>query len=110
MHIIGDVKDKACVVIDDMIDTAGTLCNAANALIQAGARSVSAYSTHGVLSGPALERISDSPLKKVVLTNTIPVDEKVEKCAKLEVLSVADLLAEAIRRINDHSSVSSLFV
>ncbi len=110
MHIIGDVKDRICVIVDDMIDTAGTLCNAAKALVTEGAKEVHAYSTHPVLSGPALDRISESPLGKVVLTNTIPVEDKAQACEKLQVLSVAPLLAEAIRRINDHSSVSSLFV
>lgn len=110
MHIIGDVKDRICVIVDDMIDTAGTLCNAAKALVAEGAKEVHAYSTHPVLSGPALDRISESPLGKVVLTNTIPVEDKAQACEKLQVLSVAPLLAEAIRRINDHSSVSSLFV
>ena len=110
MHSIGDVRGKVCVIVDDMIDTAGTLCNAAKALMEHGAKAVNAYATHAVLSGPALDRISESPLGKVVLTNTIPIQEKANACDKLQVISVAQLLAEAIRRINDHSSVSSLFV
>lgn len=110
MHIIGDVSDKNCVIVDDMIDTAGTLCTAANALSNAGALSVSACATHGVLSGPALERISDSRLQEVVVTNTIPSEAKVEQCERLRILSVSKLLAEAIRRIHNDESVSSLFV
>lgn len=110
MHIIGDVEGKDCVIVDDMIDTAGTLCNAARALKEQGARDVRAYSTHPVLSGPALERIEKSSLGEVVVTNTIPVSEKIEKCSKLRELSVAPLLGEAIRRIHGDDSVSSLFV
>lgn len=110
MHIIGDVSGKNCVIVDDMIDTAGTLCTAANALSNAGAVSVSACATHGVLSGPALERISDSQLQEVVVTNTIPAQEKVDQCKRLRTLSVSKLLAEAIRRIHNDESVSSLFV
>ena len=110
MHIIGDVADKNCVIVDDMIDTAGTLCTAAGALVNAGALSVSACATHGVLSGPALERIAASDLREVVITNSIPTHEKLEKCQRLRSLSVSKLLAEAIRRIHNDESVSSLFV
>jgi len=110
MHIIGDVKGKNCVIVDDMIDTAGTLCTAAKALSNAGAVSVSACATHGVLSGPALERITNSQLQEVVVTNTIPVQPRFEDCAQLRTLSVSKLLAEAIRRIHNDESVSSLFV
>ncbi len=110
MHIIGDVKGKNCVIVDDMIDTAGTLCTAANALLNAGAVSVSACATHGVLSGPALERITDSQLQEVVVTNTIPVQNRFKGCQQLRTLSVSKLLAEAIRRIHNDESVSSLFV
>ncbi len=110
MHIIGDVEGKNCVIVDDMIDTAGTLCTAASALSKAGAVSVSACATHGVLSGPALERIADSRLQEVVVTNTIPAQQKVEDCDRLRVLSISKLLAEAIRRIHNDESVSSLFV
>jgi ribose-phosphate pyrophosphokinase len=110
MHIIGDVKGKNCVIVDDMIDTAGTLCTAANALSNAGAMTVSACATHGVLSGPALERISNSKLQEVLVTNTIPVEGLVQKCDRLKTLSVSKLLAEAIRRIHNDESVSSLFV
>ncbi|MCF6179380.1 MAG: ribose-phosphate pyrophosphokinase [Geopsychrobacter sp.] len=110
MHIIGDVEGKNCMIIDDMIDTAGTLCTAASALSSAGAVTVSACATHGVLSGPALERISNSQLQEVVVTNTIPVEGLVEKCDRLKTLSISKLLAEAIRRIHNDESVSSLFV
>lgn len=110
MHIIGDVADKNCIIVDDMIDTAGTLCTAAGALVKSGALSVSACATHGVLSGPALERIAASDLREVVITNTIPSHDKLEKCQRLRSLSVSKLLAEAIRRIHNDESVSSLFV
>lgn len=110
MHIIGDVKDKICVIIDDMIDTAGTLCTAASALQKQGAVDVYACATHGVLSGPALDRISSSPLRKVFITDTIVMQDKLDQCDRLQCLSVSRLLAEAIRRINNAESVSSLFV
>lgn len=110
MHIIGEVKDKTCVIVDDMIDTAGTLCTAASALQNHGAVAVYACATHGVLSGPALDRISASPLKKVYITDTIPIQDKLEHCDRLESLTVSRILAEAIRRINNSESVSSLFV
>lgn len=110
MHIIGDVKDQVCIIVDDMIDTAGTLCHAAEALKKEGARQVYAYATHPVLSGPALERISNSCLEEVVVSDTIPCAEKVENCSKLRQLAVSKLLAEAIRRIHSDDSVSSLFV
>lgn len=110
MHIIGDVQDKNCVIIDDMIDTAGTLCAAATALQSQGAIDIYACATHGVLSGPALQRISESPLKKVFTTDTIPTHEKQNQCGTLQSLSVSHLLAEAIRRTHNAESVSSLFV
>ncbi len=110
MHIIGDVEGKNCVIIDDMIDTAGTLCAAANALQQQGAADVYACATHAVLSGPALQRISDSALKKVFITDTIPTQNKLDQCDTLTSLSVSHLLAEAIRRTHNAESVSSLFV
>lgn len=110
MHIIGEVKGKVCVIIDDMIDTAGTLCTAAKALQSEGATDVFACATHGVLSGPALERIDASSLQKVIVTNTIPAQEKIDQCNKLHGLTVSHLLAEAIRRIHNDESVSSLFV
>ncbi len=110
MHIIGDVQGKNCVIIDDMIDTAGTLCAAAKALQEQGAVDVYACATHAVLSGPALQRITDSPLKKVFITDTIPTQEKLAKCDTLSSLSVSHLLAEAIRRTHNAESISSLFV
>ena len=110
MHIIGDVKDQVCIIVDDMIDTAGTLCHAADALKAEGARQVYAYATHPVLSGPALERISNSCLEEVVVSDTIPCAEKLESCPNLRQLPVSKLLAEAIRRIHSDDSVSSLFV
>lgn len=110
MHLIGDVRGKAAIILDDMVDTAGTLTQAAKALKDHGAKTIYACATHGVLSGPAMDRINDSFIEEVVVTDTIPQGDKVEKSSKLKVLSVADLLAEAIRRIHQDESVSSLFV
>lgn len=110
MHIIGDVAGRRCLLLDDLIDTAGTLVNAANALMKAGALSVAACATHPVLSGPAVERIRESPLSEVVVTNSIPLREEAKAMGKFRVVSVARLLAEAIRRIHHSDSVSSLFV
>jgi ribose-phosphate pyrophosphokinase len=110
MHLIGDVKDKTAIILDDMIDTAGTLTQAARALKEHGAKTIYACATHGVLSGPAIDRINESDLEKVVITDTVPLGEKEAKTDKIKVLSVAELLAEAIRRIHQDESVSSLFV
>lgn len=110
MHIIGDVDGKTCIIVDDMIDTAGTLCQAATALKAHGAGDVHATATHAVLSGPALERINASSLKEVLISNTIPAEAKVIECPRLRIISVAKLLAEAINRIHGDESVSSLFV
>ena len=110
MNVIGDVKGKICILVDDMIDTAGTLCKAAEALKNEGAADVYGCATHAVLSGPALERINDSVLKQVIVTNSIPVEDKLKICPKLKCLSVAPLLGEAIDRIHNNQSVSSLFV
>jgi ribose-phosphate pyrophosphokinase len=110
MHIIGDVKGATCVIVDDMVDTAGTLTEAAGALINEGASAVYAVITHPVLSGPAIKRIEESPLKELVTTNTIPLALEGRSCSKIHVVSVAALLGEAIRRINNEESVSSLFV
>ena len=110
MHIIGDVEGKDCLMVDDLIDTAGTLVKGAEALLRAGAASVSACATHAVLSGPAVERIETSELKEVVLTNSIPLREDARAAGKISVLSVAPLLARAIQSIHEETSVSSLFV
>ena len=109
MNIIGDVKGKTAVIVDDMIDTAGTLMESTNALIEAGVREVHACCTHPVLSGPAGERIKNSPLKSVITTNTIPLRDELKQIEKIKVLSVAPLLGEAIIRIHSETSVSSLF-
>jgi ribose-phosphate pyrophosphokinase len=109
MNIIGDVKGRDCILIDDIVDTAGTLCNAAEALMKEGASSVAAYVTHGVLSGPALERISKSLMTELVTTDSINATDAVKACTKVRVISVAPLLAEAVKRISEETSVSSLF-
>ena len=109
MNIIGDVKDRRCVLVDDIIDSAGTLCNAAEALMEEGATSVHAYVTHGVLSGGAVARVSSSPLEKLVITDSIQSTEAVRVSHNIDQLTIAPLMAEAIRRISDESSVSSLF-
>jgi ribose-phosphate pyrophosphokinase len=110
MHIIGDVSGKDAIIVDDMIDTAGTLCNAARAVMDGGARRVVACATHGVLSGPAVQRIEESPLEEVVVTNSILPSEEARNSKKIKFLSIARLLGEAIRRIHNSDSVSSLFV
>jgi ribose-phosphate pyrophosphokinase len=109
MHLIGDVKDKDVVIADDMIDTAGTLIQAVDALRREGARRILACAVHGVLSGPAIARIQESVLEEVIITNTVPLTPE-RQLSKIRVLSVAPLLAEAIRRIHDEESVSTLFV
>jgi ribose-phosphate pyrophosphokinase len=109
MNIIGDVQDRDCVILDDMIDTAGTLCNAAKALKDSGARRVYAAATHAVLSGPAVERIRNSVLEEVVVTDTISLNPGALETGKFKVLTVARLLGEAIKRIHNSDSVSSLF-
>ncbi len=109
MHIIGDVKGKTCVLIDDLVDTAGTLCHAATALKEHGAKQVIAYATHPVFSGPALDNIEKSKLDEIVVTNSIPLSEKAQKCAKIRQLSVADIIADTISRIHYDDSVSDLF-
>jgi ribose-phosphate pyrophosphokinase len=110
MNIIGEVEGKNCVLIDDMIDTAGTLCQAAQALKDEGANKVVAYITHAVLSGAAIERITKSVLDELVVTDTIPLSDAGKACSTIRQLSVAGLLAETIRRISDDDSVSSLYV
>ncbi|HVS33483.1 MAG TPA: ribose-phosphate pyrophosphokinase [Thermoanaerobaculia bacterium] len=109
MNIIGDVEDRNVFIVDDIIDTGGTLIHSADALLQKGARSISASCTHGVLSGPAVERINKSRLQHVVTTNTLPMADKEQECPKLTTLSVGELLGEAIKRIHMEDSVSSLF-
>jgi len=109
MNIIGDVKGFDCVMVDDISDTSGTLCHAAEALMKAGATSVSAYVAHGVLSGPAVERITNSQLREVVITDSIEPNGEVKACKKIRVVSIAPLIGEAIRRISLETSVSSLF-
>ncbi len=110
MNIIGDVAGRTCVIMDDMVDTANTLCEAAAALKQQGAVKVLAYATHPVLSGNAAERVSNSALDELVVTNTIPLTEESKNCKKIRQLSAAGLLAETIRRISSEDSVSSLFM
>ncbi|NTU59737.1 MAG: ribose-phosphate pyrophosphokinase [Deltaproteobacteria bacterium] len=110
MHIIGDVEGRDTILLDDMVDTAGTLGNAAKALRANGARRVYAACSHAVLSGPAVDRIMDSPLEELIATDTVPLRDNAASCGKIRILSVAPLLAEAIRRITECGSVSSLFV
>lgn len=109
MNIIGDVEDRDCIIIDDIVDSAGTLCNAAAALKDKGAKSVSAYCTHGVLAGKAVERVTNSVMDELVITDSIMPSEAARACKKIRVLPIAPLVAEAIRRISEETSVSSLF-
>lgn len=109
MHIIGDVTDRTCVLVDDMVDTAGTLCKAADALKQFGAKKVVAYCTHPVLSGSALKNILNSELDELVVTDTIPLTEEAKACGKIRQLTLAGLLAESIRRVNNEESISAMF-
>ena len=110
MNVIGDVVNKDTLLLDDMVDTAGTMAQAAKALTEQGAKRVSAACTHAVLSGAAIERINNSAMEELIVTNTIPLDSKMELCRKLTVLSIASLLGDAIKRIHEESSISSLFV
>jgi ribose-phosphate pyrophosphokinase len=110
MHVIGDVRGKTAILMDDMVDTAGTLCNGAATLIKNGAKEVHACCSHPVLSGPAVERIMKSDIKSLVVTNTIPLRPEAVACGKIKVLNVSSLLADAIKRIHNEDSVSSLFV
>jgi ribose-phosphate pyrophosphokinase len=109
MHIIGDVKDRTCLVIDDMVDTAGTLCKAAAALKEHGAKKVVAYCTHPVLSGPAIDNIINSQLDTLVVTDTIPLSERAQACGKIRQVSMASMLAEAVRRTSNEESLSAMF-
>ena len=110
MNIIGEVEDKVCVLIDDMVDTAGTLCHAASALKEHGASRVVAYVTHAVLSGPAVDRIASSGLDELVVTDTIPLSAPAIATGRIRQLSVAELLAETMRRISQAESVSSMYL
>jgi ribose-phosphate pyrophosphokinase len=110
MNIIGDVAGRTCIIMDDMVDTANTLCEAAQALKDQGAEKVLAYCTHPVLSGPAIERIEKSVLDEIVVTDTIPLSEAAQKCKRIRQITVAELLAETMRRISNEDSVSSLFM
>ena len=109
MNIIGNIKGRDCIIVDDIVDTAGTLCNAAEALIESGAKSVSAYISHGVLSGPAVERIKTSKLNELVITDSIAPTKLILDASNIRILNLAPLIAEAIKRISSDSSVSSLF-
>ncbi len=110
MNIIGDVEGRTCVLVDDLVDTAGTLCQAANALKEHGASKVVSYCTHAVLSGPAVSNIENSQLDELVVTDTIPLSAEAQACSRIRQLSLAELLGETIRRISNEESVSSLFV
>ena len=110
MNIIGNVEGKECILPDDIIDTAGTLCNAAKALKDAGASKVSAYITHPVLSGPAIERISNSEIDELVVTNSIPLTKDGQKCSKIRVISIAPLISECIKRLSNEESLSAVFL
>ena len=109
MHRRGDVADRTCLIVDDMADTAGTLCKAADALKEHGAARVVAYSTHPVLSGPAIKNIEASNLDSLVVTDTIPLSEAAKNCRKIRQLSMAKLLAESIRRVSNEESISAMF-
>jgi len=110
MNVIGQIKGRNCIIVDDIIDTAGTLCNAATALKKAGAKSVMAYGTHAVLSGKASQNIKNSILTEVVVTDTIPLSKESQKCKKIRVLSLGPLIAETIKRVHNRESVSSMFL
>ena len=110
MHVIGDVEGRTCVIVDDMADTAGTMCQAASALKEHGAVRVVAYCTHPVLSGPAIDNIENSELDELVVTDTIPLAPAAAECSRIRQLSIAELLAESIRRISGGESVSNLFM
>jgi ribose-phosphate pyrophosphokinase len=110
MHIIGDVEGRDCVIVDDMVDTAGTLCLAAGALKKHGAKSVVAYCTHPVLSGKAIGNISGSDMDKLIVTDTIPLSDDAKSCDRIEIITMSNVLAEAIRRVNEEESLSSMFL
>ena len=110
MNVIGDVDGKTCILVDDIIDTAGTICNAADALKQEGANKVISYATHAVLSGPAIERISNSKLDELIVTDTIPLSENASKLEKIKIISMDETLSEAINRVNKEESISAMFL
>ena len=110
MNVIGDVKGKTCILVDDIIDTAGTICNAADALKEGGANKVVSYATHAVLSGPAIERISNSKLDELIVTDTIPLSENASKLEKIKIISMDETLSEAINRVNKEESISAMFL
>ena len=110
MNIIGEIEGKVCIVPDDIIDTAGTLCNAANALKENGAKAVKAYITHPVLSGPAIERLEKSQIDELVVTNSIPLSQDGKKCSKIRVISLATTIAECIKRLSNEESLSEMFL
>src|SRR5690606_35197898 len=109
MHIIGEIKDRTCMIVDDMVDTAGTLCMAARALKEHGATAVVAYATHPVLSGKAIDNLRNSQLDSLVVTDTIPLSAEARACEKIRVLSMSRYLGETIRRVSNEESVSALF-
>ena len=109
MNIIGDVKNKTCIIVDDIIDSGGTIVNAAEALAKKGAKDIYVFITHAVLSGEAIRKIKNSKIKKLVITDTIDNSKKIKKANKIQVLSISQLMAEAIKRISNSTSVSSLF-
>ena len=110
MNIIGDIEGKVCIVPDDIIDTAGTLCNAAKALKEHGAAGVKAYIPHPVLSGPAIERLNKSEIDELVVTNSIPLSHEGEKCSKIRVVSLGATIAECIKRLSNEESLSEMFI
>ena len=110
MNVIGEIDGKVCIVPDDIIDTAGTLCNAASALKEKGAKAVKAYITHPVLSGPAIERINDSDIDELVVTNSIPLNKEAQKCSKIRVISISNIIAECIIRLSNEKSLSEMFL
>ena len=110
MNIIGEVEGKVCIVPDDIIDTAGTLCNAAKALKDKGAKAVKAYITHPVLSGPAIERLNKSDIDELIVTNSIPLNKEAKKCSKIRVISIANIIAECITRLSNEESLSEMFL
>ena len=110
MNIIGEVEGKVCIVPDDIIDTAGTLCNAAKALKDEGAKAVKAYITHPVLSGPAIERLNKSEIDELIVTNSIPLNKDAKKCSKIRVISIANIIAECITRLSNEESLSEMFL